>query len=147
MSEQGSEPGTSSGRLIHRVAITYRLENDPEGAERTLVLEHGSGGEVVDGIVWSEELMRKIAYLENEQCVEPKKGPGSGDWKVYHPGEETPTQQTYDSNTASLTETRALTDADVAAGETQNSEAEGTDCYWIHQPSCEWERYCPSEPS
>src|SRR5690606_8018705 len=71
----------AGGRVITKVVITYHTEDDPQ--ERTLTMEHGARGQVVDAIVWGEELIKKLAYLEDGKCVEPKKGPGTGDWKVY----------------------------------------------------------------
>lgn len=85
MSENGDVPadGGGSGRIVRKVVFTYRLDSDPEGAERTLTLEHGGAGERVDGFIWGEELVRKLAYLENGECVEPEKGAGEGEWKLY----------------------------------------------------------------
>lgn len=70
-------------RLLRKVVFTYRLEDDPKDMERTFTLEHGGAGDAVDGLVWNADLMRKLAYLEREACTEPKKAPGTGDWKVY----------------------------------------------------------------
>ena len=80
MSEKG-ESGIEA-RLIRKVVFTYRLESDPEGTERTLTLEHGGSGEAVDAFVLSEELIRKLAYVDAEGgCTPVKTEPGS-DWKV-----------------------------------------------------------------
>ena len=85
MSEKGevqSDAG-GSGTLLRRVVLTYRLDSDPEEAERTVTLEHTGGGEVIDGLIWSEELMRRLAYLEGGECREPKKATGTSGWKLY----------------------------------------------------------------
>ncbi|HSJ30600.1 MAG TPA: hypothetical protein VK933_04140 [Longimicrobiales bacterium] len=80
MSDQG-ETG-SAARLIRKVVFTYRLEGDPEEMERTLTLEHGGSGDAVDAFVLSEELIRKLAYVDAEGgCTPVKTAPGS-DWKV-----------------------------------------------------------------
>lgn len=144
MSDKGSVPDTASARIITKVVLTYRLDGDPKDAERTLVLEHGSGGEIVDGIVWGEELMRKLAYLEGEKCIEPKKEPGRGDWKVFEAKGEARSRESYDSQAATLSATASLSEAEVAAGaETRASASGDGDCIWVHQITCEWEKYCP----
>lgn len=80
MSDQG-ETGKAA-RLIRKVTFTYRLEGDPEGTERTLILEHAGSGDAVDAFVLSEELIRKLAYMEADGgCTPVKTEPGS-DWKV-----------------------------------------------------------------
>lgn len=136
MSDMGSVPDTASTRLITKVVLTYRLESDPKDTERTMVLEHGGGGEAIDGIVWGEELMKKLAYLEGGECVEPKKELGRGDWKVYSP-------ETSEDSLATSSETKALSDAEVAAGETRTASAGDGDCIWLHKFTCEWDKYCP----
>src|SRR5690606_13201422 len=140
VSDKGSVPGTASARIITKVVFTYRLEGDPKDTERSMVLENGSGGEVVDGIVWGEELMRKLAYMEGKDCIEPTKREGRGDWKVYSPEAG---MQSEARDTKKLSTTRSLTDADVTAGETRTSAAADGDCIYIHTITCEWDRYCP----
>lgn len=103
-----SEPAT----LVSKVVITYRLEGDPEGTERTRTLEHGRGGEALNGLVWSGELMRKVGYLERDgSCTEAKKERGTAAWKVYSSEKEG--------------------EADGAGN-----------CFWLHSPSCIWSEYC-----
>jgi hypothetical protein len=70
------------GRLIRKVTFTYRLEDDPEDAERTLTLEHDGEGEAIDGIIWSDELIGKLAYLERDGAREVRKQRGSAAWKT-----------------------------------------------------------------
>lgn len=84
MSESDVQSDASvSVRLVRKVVVTYRLESDPEETERTFTLEHGGAGETVDAVIWSEELIRKLAYLEADVCREPKKAAGTGEWKLY----------------------------------------------------------------
>jgi hypothetical protein len=80
MSDKG-ESG-SAARLIRKVVFTYRIEGDPEGTERTLTLEHGGSGDAVDAFVLSEELIRKLAYLEADGGCTPVKTESGSDWKV-----------------------------------------------------------------
>lgn len=75
--------GGGTARLVRKVVVTYRLESDPEETERTFTLAHGGAGEMIDALIWSEELMRKLAYLEADVCRVPKKAPGMGEWKMY----------------------------------------------------------------
>lgn len=85
MIEKGVIQG-SDGRavkLIRKVVFTYRLEDDPKEMERTMVLEHTGAGGPIDGIIWNDELMRKIAYLEGDGCTEAKKQEGTDEWKTY----------------------------------------------------------------
>jgi hypothetical protein len=112
----------AEGRVVTKVVITYHTADD--STERTLTMEHGGKGEPVNAIVWSDDLMRKLAYLEGETCVEPKKAPGTGDWRV--DGATPPSD-------ARTMEQSALT-----------AEASGvrTDCIWIHDPDCMWWEYC-----
>ena len=80
MSDNG-ESGIEA-RLIRKVVFTYRLESDPEEMERTLTMEHAGSGEAVDGFVLSEELIRKLAYLEADGGCTPVKTEAGSDWKV-----------------------------------------------------------------
>jgi hypothetical protein len=111
MSTKG-EDGRQS-MLLRKVVFTYRLEGDPKDMERTFTLEHGGAGDAIDGLVWNDDLMRKLAYLEREVCTEPKKAQGTGDWKVYSSNEE-------------------------KAG----AEAEAGKCIWVHDEDCSWWEYC-----
>ncbi|MBR9990563.1 MAG: hypothetical protein KFH98_12455 [Gemmatimonadetes bacterium] len=81
MSTKGGDD--RQAKLVRKVVFTYRLEGDPKDMERTFTLEHGGAGEEINGLIWNDDLMRKLAYLEREVCTEPKKAPGTGDWKVY----------------------------------------------------------------
>jgi hypothetical protein len=100
-------------RVVRKVVITYRLAEDREETERTLTLEHGGRGEEMDGVVWSEQLIRRIAYLERDgSCTEAKKARGTGEWKVY-------------------------------SSATKESASGGDgDCFWLHDPACSWWEYC-----
>lgn len=80
MSDQG-ETG-SAARLIRKVVFTYRLEGDPEGTERTLTLEHRGSGDAVDAFVLSEDLIRKLGYVDAEGGCTPVKAEPGSDWKV-----------------------------------------------------------------
>lgn len=70
------------GRLVTRITVTYRDPADPEGKEETLSVVHSGGGAEVNGVIWSDDLMRKLAYMEDGSCVEPKKITGMDEWKV-----------------------------------------------------------------
>lgn len=113
------------GRVITKVVITYHTEDDPN--ERTLTMEHGGRGEVVDAIVWNADLMKKLAYLEEGRCVEPKKAPGTGEWTV-------------SAAEATVRQTDAKTST-VQTSAAQTSEVQG-DCVWFHDVDCFWWEYC-----
>lgn len=115
----------AGGRVITKVVITYHTEEDP--TERTLTMEHGGRGEMVDAVVWNAELMKKVAYLEGERCVVPKKEPGTGEWKV-----------SAAESTASQTESKTST---METSTAQTSEVQA-DCIWIHDVDCFWWQYC-----
>jgi hypothetical protein len=72
----------NTGRLVTRITVTYRNAADPKAGEYTLSLVHGGGGAEVNGVVWDNELIRKLAYLEGDDCVVPKKIAGRDEWKV-----------------------------------------------------------------
>lgn len=80
MSDKG-EAG-SAARLIRKMVFTYRLEGDPEEMERTLTLEHAGSGDTVDAVVLSEELIRKLAYVEADGGCTPVKTESGSEWKV-----------------------------------------------------------------
>lgn len=69
-------------RLVTRITVTYRLADDPKAGEQTRTLVHSGEGAEVDGVIWSDELMRKLAYLEGEECVAPKKLAGQDEWRL-----------------------------------------------------------------
>lgn len=118
-----STGGAETGRVVRKVVITYTTQEDPK-TERTLTLEHGGSGEQIDGVIWGDDLMRKLAYQEGDVCREPKKEPGTGEWKVYS---AQPASGTGDAKLYSTT---------------QESGAR-TNCVWVHDPDCMWWSYCP----
>jgi hypothetical protein len=79
MIERKSE---KTGRLVKRITVTFVEAADPKAGERTLTLEHSGGGVEVNGVVWDDELLQKLAYLEGEGHVVPKKITGRDEWKV-----------------------------------------------------------------
>lgn len=115
----------AGGRVITKVVITYHTEEDP--TERTLTMEHGGRGEMVDAVVWNPELMKKVAYLEGERCVVPRKEPGKGEWKVYT--SEPAVRQTDPKLSTMQTSVE------------QTSEVQA-DCVWFHDVDCFWWEYC-----
>jgi hypothetical protein len=121
MSTQGD--AGALGRVVTKVVITYRTADDPQ--EQELTLEHGGRGESIDGVVWGEELMKKLAYLDGDGGVEPKKGPGTGDWKVY--------------SAAKDSDVRTVQKTEVMKAQTSAVRA---DCIWVHDDECMWWKYC-----
>ncbi|HEX6132423.1 MAG TPA: hypothetical protein VFZ24_00485, partial [Longimicrobiales bacterium] len=79
--ESGAGGRGRTTRVVTKVEVTYRLETDPEGTERRLTLTNAAG-EVIDGLILDEALVRKLAYRENAGYREPRKEAGKGQWKV-----------------------------------------------------------------
>lgn len=139
-------------RVITKVVISYYLQDAPD-TKGTLTIAHGGDGEIVDGVIWGGELMRKIAYLEGEECREPKKAPGTGEWKTYaREGEAT---QDSGAQEASAQEATAQTTTKATSLETMTLAATGdagtsgeelrTECIWLHNEDCTWSEYCTGE--
>jgi hypothetical protein len=77
-----SQSGEQVEKVIRKVVVTYRLADDPKGEDRTFTLEHEGEGEIVDALVWSAPLMKKLGYLEAEgRCTPVPTEPGKG-WVV-----------------------------------------------------------------
>jgi hypothetical protein len=77
-----SQSGEQVQRVIRKVVVTYRLADDPKGEDRTFTLEHEGEGEIVDALVWSAPLMKKLGYLETDgRCTPVPTEQGKG-WVV-----------------------------------------------------------------
>ena len=73
------QTGEQVQKVIRKVVVTYRLADDPKGEDRTFTLEHEGEGEIVDALVWSAPLMKKLGYLETEdRCTPVPTEPGKG---------------------------------------------------------------------
>lgn len=131
-----STEGDVKGRIVRKVVITYTTAEDSK-REQTLTLEHGGTGEQIDGIVWGDELIRKLAYLEGDTCREPKKGPGTGEWIVYSGG----AARTGELKLADATQEPTGSEASLLSAELESGAR--TDCVWIHDIDCMWWSYCP----
>ncbi|MGH7464275.1 MAG: hypothetical protein ACREK1_03810, partial [Longimicrobiales bacterium] len=82
MSAKGAESGSGT-RIIKEIVVTYRLEGDEEGMERSFRITNSGGGQAVDGVVWSDLLIQKLNYDENGRCVPVgKQNPGKGQWRT-----------------------------------------------------------------
>lgn len=126
MGENREVTGEQALRLVRKVVVTYRLEDDPKGADYTFTLEHEGAGAVVDALVWSEPLMKKLAYLEPDgACTPVRSEPGKG-WKY-----------TTSGSTSARTSQSAMA-LTSAAGDTGN-------CVWFHAHTCTWEEFCSYE--
>jgi hypothetical protein len=77
-----SQSGEQVQRVIRKVVVTYRLADDPKGEDRTFTLVHEGEGEIVDALVWSAPLMKKLGYLETDgRCTPVPTEQGKG-WLV-----------------------------------------------------------------
>jgi hypothetical protein len=110
--------GEQAQKVIRKVVVTYRLEDDPKGEDRTFTLEHEGEGQIVDALVWGAPLMKKLGYLESDgRCTPVPTKQGKG-WVL---------------RTASAAETRKVSVLAAAAE---------TNCVWFHAHTCIWEEYC-----
>lgn len=131
-----------NGRIIRKVVISYRLEGDPEDTERTWTLKHGGAGEVINGLIWNGELMKKVAYLENGECRVPEKSPGKGEWKTY-------IEESRDNELGLLRLLlRRLLRLFRPSPRFQalSADSGGGDCIWVHEVNCTWWEYCTDSP-
>ena len=119
-------------RIIRKVVFTYRLEGDPDDVERTWTLEHGGDGEVIDGIIWSGALMKKLAYQEQDRCRAVEKRPGKGDWKR--------------SSGGAAAQQRQVSTTSEMEADTSTRSSSG-DCIWFHDVNCWWWEYCKDSPT
>jgi hypothetical protein len=142
--ENREVPGEQALRLVRKVVVTYRLEDDPKGADYTFTLEHEGAGAVVDALVWSEPLMKKLAYLEPDgACTPVRSEPGKG-WKYTTSG-STSARTSQSAKTAqSATTTRSAKTSKSAMALTSAAGDTGN-CVWFHAHTCTWEEFCSYE--
>lgn len=123
-------------RLVKKIVVTF---STPDGATDEITIEHSGGGEDIDAVVMSPELMNKLAYLENGQYREPEKRPGRGGWKVRGGGAG-------GSGAAGRTRGDASAESSPEEGERlmslDASTAGGQQCVWLHDNGCSWLQYC-----
>lgn len=126
MSTSG-ETGTSGRKIIREIVVTYRLEGDEKGVDRTFRVTNSGEGQAIDGVIWSDELIGKLNYEKDGRCVPvEQQNPGKGAWK-------TTSSTTGDDTTAQRTQ--------LKSGTMQALSAE-RECVWLHDESCIWECYC-----
>jgi hypothetical protein len=118
-------------RLITKIVVTYRTST---GSTENLEIEHEGGGEDVDGIVLSAELMNKLAYMENGRCRVPDKRPGEGGWRVRG---RSGTARDNGGSEPSATDTGAESETTLNA-----TASGGGTCIWLHDNGCSWLQYC-----
>lgn len=103
-------------RVVTKIEVTYRLENDPAGTERRLTVA-SEAGEVVDGVIMNAALVRKLAYRENTGYENAKNEKGTGPWKV---------TKSSSTELSSASEDSSL----------------NPECVWLHNTDCTWFMYC-----
>lgn len=120
-------------KLVTKIVVSYTIDGEP--GEFTLTNEEG--GQEVDGVIWSKELVDKLYYAESgnagnpgnadnagnagnaAKCRPVGKRKGGGGWKVKKSG----------GGSGSL-----------SSG--ANTLSSPVDCTWLHEESCFWVEYC-----
>ena len=126
MSTSG-ETGMSGRKIIREVVVTYRLEGDEKGEDRTFRITNSGEGQVIDGVIWSDALVEKLNYAEDGRCVPVgRQNPGKGSWKT--------TRSTAADGTESLRTQLKSTTTQALSSERE--------CVWVHDESCMWSCYC-----
>lgn len=123
-----SDMGTSGRKIIREIVVTYRLEGDEKGVDRTFRVTNSGEGQAIDGVIWSDELIAKLNYEQEGRCVPVgQQNPGKGAWKT--------TASTADGDTtAQRTQLKSAT--------TTQALSSARECVWLHDESCIWECYC-----
>jgi hypothetical protein len=147
-------PGQAQGgrRVVRRIVLTYTLEDDPSGAEHTMVVERGEAGAVVDGLVWSRRLMERLTYMgEGGQPVPQRSGRPDDGWS--RRGRQAAGGQggggNGDGNGGGNTRNGGGDDSlaggnggDADAGQVSAMSTGVDECIWLHMESCSWMSLC-----
>lgn len=123
------EKDTSGRKIIREIVVTYRLEGDEKGVDRSFRITNSGAGQVIDGVIWSDELIGKLNYAEDGRCVPVgQQKPGKGEWKT--------TSATADGGTD-------VQQTQLKSGTTTQALSSELECVWLHDENCMWSCYCP----